>query len=52
MTHPNWPKNYKLVYGDDDNPNNLLGGISSTKVRKRVLNGIGISGLVTPSVVN
>lgn len=51
INHKNWPKNYRLAYNDKDKHQNLLGGISSTEVRLRVKNDIGIYGLVTPSVI-
>ncbi len=40
INHSNWPKNYKLAYKGDEK--NLLGGISSTEVRKRVKKQQGI----------
>ena len=51
LEHENWPKNYKIAYQQHRGHENLLGGISSTEVRLRVKNGIGISGLVTPNVI-
>ena len=52
MSHKNWPKKYKLAYGQDKRHKNLLGGISSTEVRHKVKTGVGICGLVTHSVID
>jgi nicotinic acid mononucleotide adenylyltransferase len=52
LNHENWPKNYQMGYGASKKHPNLLGGISSTEVRTRVKNGVGIQGLVTSSLVD
>jgi nicotinic acid mononucleotide adenylyltransferase len=49
--HANWPKNFKLAYGSNEKHKNLLGGIRTSEVRSRIKDGLGISGLVTPSVI-
>jgi nicotinic acid mononucleotide adenylyltransferase len=41
-----------MGYGASKKHPNLLGGISSTEVRTRVKNGVGIQGLVTSSLVD
>ena len=51
LEHPNWPKNYRLAYDEAKLHKNLLGGIMTNEVKMRLSNGLGISGLVTPSVV-
>ena len=50
--HSNWPVKFHMGYGTSRRHPNLLGGISSTEVRSRVKNGIGIQGLVTPGLLD
>lgn len=52
MKHANWPKNYKLAYDTDDVSKKILGCMMTEEIRKRMLNMIGIEGLVTPSVIS
>lgn len=50
MKSDNWPKSSRLApLGSAEN---LLGGISSTEVRYRVKHGVGVAGLLTPSVID